>query len=220
MLAVKYDEIFPVSESAVSLIKEITPGHGSVLDVGSATGQYVSRLRHDGYNAFGLEYSPEIIKYRENTVVGDMTFPPYKPCFDTVVCCGNTLAHVNHYPHAVVVMRSLFSMLKPQGKALIQILNYEKILSEKPFALPEIKTQSCTFERHYDYNGDNITFTGHLSCDGRRAKSSVQLYPLLPKELLELGFRSGFRTVEFFGGFDRSGFDMEDSFMLIALMSK
>lgn len=220
MLAENYDEVFPFSEKTASLINEITPSGGNILDIGSASGQYVKYLRSKGYNAFGLEYSPEIIRYKEATVNGDMTFLPFKNVFDTVICTGNTLAHVSHYPHAVMVMRNISNAIRDKGKAIIQILNYEKILTEHPSALPEIKTNSLRFERHYQYDEDSIRFTGTLSNKSGKAQSTVKLYPITPKELLELGFKSGFRTIEFFGDYDKSGFDIEDSFMLIALMSK
>lgn len=219
MLAKKYAEIFPVSDMALSMASSVTPAGGSVLDIGSADGQYIGNLRKAGYKAFGLEFSADMIK-DGYTAAADMTFPPFKPCFDTVLCLGNTLAHADHYPHASLVTRGIHATLKDKGRAIIQILNYEKILTERPSSLPTIKTQSCVFERLYSYEKDMIKFTGKLTADGKKAESSVSLYPITPRELLDMGFRAGFRTVEFFSDYDRSGFDIENSFMLIALMSK
>jgi len=220
MLSAAYDEIFPYSPDTASMIKSFAPHGGTILDVGSATGQYVRWYLRCGYNAFGLEYVPGLVHFHEYTAVGDMTNLPFQPVFDVIACTGNTLAHCKNYTHAESILGGFYDTLKPGGAAVIQILNYYKILMHKPSQLPEIKTKHYQFKRHYEYVKNHITFKGTLK-DGRDTKtSSVTLYPLTPREVLDGALAAGFSYIEFFGDFKGKGFDIEEDFMLVAVLKK
>lgn len=220
MLAQNYDEIFPFSDDTFNLIMSVTPSGGCLLDIGSATGKYLSSYRKNGINAFGLEYCPELIKNPENTVIGDMTHLPFGRIFDTAVCTGNTLAHAEDKLHAEKIVSEIFRVLKSGGKAVIQILNYEMILSKKPANLPQIDTDRCSFVRKYDYEKDRIKFTGLLKSDKNEASSAVHLYPITPDELTGACIKAGFKDIALFGSFSKDTFDRNSSLPLIALMSK
>lgn len=220
MLAENYDEIFPFSAETYRLITSTTPAGGRILDIGSATGKYVSRLSADGYEAFGLEYCPELIKHPENTVIGDMTYLPFQPIFDTVVCTGNTLAHASDIDHVKSILKQMHTVLKDGGKALIQILNYDRILKHKPANLPTIETTACKFVRSYGYEDSKIRFTGRLSANNEISESSVMLFPLVSNALKNIGEEVGFKNVKFFGSFAMDEFQPETSFPLITSMSK
>ncbi|MCD8553731.1 class I SAM-dependent methyltransferase [Seleniivibrio sp.] len=220
MLSEGYDEIFPYSPDAAALVKSFAPPKGFILDVGSATGQYIKRYSRSGYNAYGLEYVPELIHFKENTVVGDMTDLPYSPVFDVVSCMGNTLAHCRNYTHAENIIRGFYDVLKPNGTAVVQILNYHRILTINPLSLPEIRTEHYVFKRYYEYIKNHISFKGVLK-GGRQSKTStVTLYPLTPRELLDASMAAGFRCIEYMGDFKSAGFEMSDDFILVAVLKK
>lgn len=220
MLSEGYDEIFPYSADAGSLVKSFAPSGGFILDVGSATGQYVKRYTRSGYKAYGLEYVPELVHFRENTAVGDMTDLPFSPVFDVVSCMGNTLAHCRNYTHAENIVRGFYDLLKPQGTAVVQILNYHRILTVKPASLPEIRTEHYVFRRNYEYIKNHISFKGVLKGGRQSRTSTVTLYPLTPRELLDAGMAAGFRFIEYMGTFKGAGFDMAEDFMLVAVLTK
>ncbi len=220
MLAQNYDNIFPFSQETADFITSLTPGKGRILDIGSATGKYISHYITKGYKAFGLEYCPKLIAYKDNTVVGDMNFLPFQEGFDTAVCMGNTLVHAAGYKHAHNILSGIYRLLKTDGKAVIQILNYEKILRQKPMFLPTIKTPQCTFERRYEYHGGKVQFIGTLISGSKKMKSEVILCPITPRELMDMSFESGFRQVLYYGGSKGEAFDMENSFALTAVLQK
>jgi SAM-dependent methyltransferase len=220
MLSEGYDEIFPFSADAAALVKKHTPPKGYILDVGSATGQYIKKYIRCGYNAFGLEYSHGLIHYGENTVVGDMTNLPFSPVFDVVSCMGNTLAHCKNYTHAENILSGFYDVLKPEGVAVIQILNYHRILTVKPASLPELRTEHYVFKRHYEYVKNHISFKGVLKGGRHSGTSTVTLYPLTPRELLDAAMSAGFSFIEFMGDFKGAGFDSANDFILAAVLKK
>jgi SAM-dependent methyltransferase len=220
MLSEGYDEIFPFSADAAALVKSYAPSKGYILDVGSATGQYVKKYIRCGYNAFGLEYSPQLIHFGENTAVGDMTDLPFSPVFDVVACMGNTLAHCRNYTHGENILRGFYDVLKPKGVAVIQILNYHRILAVKPSSLPEIRTEHYVFKRHYEYVKNHISFKGVLKGGRHSGTSTVTLYPMTPREVLDAAMAAGFNYIEFMGDFKGAGFEGMENFMLVAVLKK
>ncbi|MGE4319065.1 MAG: class I SAM-dependent methyltransferase [Deferribacterales bacterium] len=220
MLAMNYDIIFPFSQEMADFVLSLTPVAGKILDIGSATGKYISHYIAKGYRAFGLEYCPKLIAYKNSTVVGDMNSLPFQEGFDTAVCMGNTLVHAASYKHAHNILSGIYNLLEKDGRAVVQILNYERILRQKPMFLPAIKTPSCTFERRYEYHGGKILFTGTLTSGSRKMKSEVTLCPITPRELMDMSFDSGFRQVLYYGGSKGEAFDMDESFALTAVLQK
>ena len=221
MLSDYYDEIFPVNRNLVNIIINLTPENVHVLDVGCATGALVRELVNEGFDCEGLEYVPELIKYNEKVSVGDMHKLPYDDNrFDTLLCTGNTLAHVKDPVKAEQVLGEFSRVLKKGGKAVIQILNYGMILRNKPANLPLIKTEHVTFERRYEYLQDNIKFSGRLSTGSNTQESYVDIYPLTDRELDVAAILSGFKVDNTYGGFDGSDFDIEKSLPLIKILSR
>lgn len=221
MLSEYYEEIFPLPEGLVSIVKELTAENGRVLDVGCATGALIKRLIKDGYDAYGLEYSEELIEYKERTLQGDMHKLPYDDgSFDTVVCTGNTLAHVNDAAGAETVLKEFARVLKKGGYAVIQILNYKMILDKRPPELPVIQTDNLKFVRKYQYEENLIRFSGEITAGENRDSSFVMLYPLTDEELSETADKAGLNDKAAYGGFDRSEFISEKSFPLIKIFQK
>ncbi|PLX68687.1 MAG: hypothetical protein C0603_05920 [Denitrovibrio sp.] len=220
MLSKYYDVIFPLNKKTVELVSEMTAKGGKILDVGCATGQLIRALDNIGYDVTGLEYEPQLIGYSEKTISGDMHNLPFdNATYDTLVCTGNTLAHGSSVTDIANILSEFSRVLKTGGKALIQILNYDRILEKRPPQLSAIKTEDITFERHYEYEGDSIKFTGKLIGEDVQQASSVQLCPITYKEFISAVEGAGFKIESIYGGFDKSNFQIESSFPFIILLS-
>lgn len=218
MLSEHYEKIFPLNNKVVEMVVSQTPDEGKVLDVGCAKGELVRELVNRGYDAEGLEYVPELIGYPERTIEGDMHSLPYEDeTFDTLVCTGNTLVHSFDVPS---VMTEFSRVLKSGGKAVIQILNYDRILTAKPQFLPKIAFESYSFIREYDYKSDYIEFIGTITGGGETVSSSVRLKPLKTGDLQAEASGAGLNTVLLFGGFDRSDHNHESYATVIVLEKK
>ncbi|PLX66060.1 MAG: hypothetical protein C0602_13090 [Denitrovibrio sp.] len=221
MLSKHYDEIFPVSMDLVNMVKELAPEGGSVLDVGCATGAFIRKLCNEGFDASGLEYVPELVGFPERTKIGDMHHLPYEDStFDTLICTGNTLAHVSSKEGAEQVLKEFSRVLKKGGKAVIQILNYEMILKKQLRELPLIQTENVRFKRSYEYLQNHIRFTGKLTVSSGTDDSYVVLYPLTESELSEIADNLNLRELGTFSSFAKAVFSKNDSMPLIKIFEK
>lgn len=218
MLSENYSEIFPLSDSALRMVIDITPDGGRVLDVGAAKGELVRALIQEGYDAFGLEYVPELIGYPERTIEGDMHKLPFEDgSFDTVVCMGNTLVH-SDTPETVIAEFS--RVLKKEGRLLIQILNYDRILENKPSTLPVIECPDVRFERKYEYYDDHILFKGEIIKNNCKEKSSVKIYLITSLFMTTMLNDNKLHTLKKYGGFEKTEFTPKNSYSLVVISEK
>jgi SAM-dependent methyltransferase len=218
MLAENYDEIFPLNTKVFETIADVTPAGGKILDVGCATGSMVRKLAGVGFDAVGLEYEPKLIGVPELTVLGDMHAMKFEnEQFDTLVCTGNTLVHSST---ANSVLMEFARVLKSGGYMVLQILNYDRIMKDRPDSLPTIQTDNVKFERLYHYEDDHIRFQGRLISDGVESSSCVSLYPLETEQLRYFAKLAGMSVEGIYGGFDKSEYDSDNSFPLVAILRK
>ena len=77
--------------------------------------------------------------------------------FAVVTCVGNTLVHLPDEDSILTLLRGVFSVLRPGGEFILQILNYDHILDTPVTALPIIDKGSVRMERSY-----LLTDSGHL----------------------------------------------------------
>ncbi|QAR32488.1 class I SAM-dependent methyltransferase [Geovibrio thiophilus] len=220
ILAKAYDEVFPFSETTFGFLRKYAGT--SVLDVGCATGAYVKRFHEEGCEAEGIEYVPELMKYRINISAGDMRRLPesFSGRFSLVYCIGNTLAHCTDAEDARSILSGFARSLKDGGTAVIQILNYAGILEKRPAELPLIETEGVRFKREYRYTDGRIEFIGSLTAGGQAYSSSVMLYPLTHTELSEAAVKAGFSSCVHYGDFAGTPFNEAESFMLVSVLGK
>lgn len=225
-LARHYDTVFPFCEETLTFLKQYARGDGArVLDVGCATGSYLRAFENDGYEPFGVEYVEELVGYPEKTMIGDMrTLPHYmNGRMALVYCIGNTLVHLANRGEVLWTLKGFHRILEDGGYAVIQILNYERIMKNRVESLPTIDKETVTFERLYEYDkAGKISFNGILTDKQtkERSISSVSLLPVQPDDLVKSAFDAGFEGVSLFGDYSGADFDPEKSFMLIAVLKK
>lgn len=121
----------------------------SVVDLGCGTGEHVAFLSEAGARAVGLDRSETMIKAAKDHevagkgrfVLGDATEARAAlgedPPFGFALCLGNVLPpHVTQDADLARFLASAHDLLLPGGQLLIQILNYEGILSMGKRSLP------------------------------------------------------------------------------------
>jgi SAM-dependent methyltransferase len=123
--------------------------------------------------------------------------------FDAALCFGNTLVHLADEKEVALFFQKVAGLLKPEGKFLFQVVNYDRIIAEKLDHLPTIKKDGYTFVRDYYQRKDGrIDFNTTLKGEGfTPIDSSVPLLPLRKSQLEKL-LKSHFSSLSFYGAFD------------------
>ena len=196
-------------------------GIRTALDAGCGTGFHSILLSRLGVSVAGIDASPAMIeRARENarrldsvvtlhtggfsdisSIIEGVLGAPGP--FDAVFCLGNSLVHMLTDAELNEALTNFRSLLRPGGILVAQVLNYDRILSEKKELLGKREAGGMTFERRYAYHGETITFT--LS-RGANAEA-VELRPLTSETLLKSLEEAGFGEAEIFGSLAMGAFN-------------
>lgn len=212
----------------------INPKTNTVADIGCGTGVDSISLSLLGLNVTSFDPSSEMISTartnseKHNCKIDFHNFGAneipktfyYK--FDLVVSLGNTLANipVGKIENSVA---KLFKLLKKDGRVLIQILNYEKILREKERIVNITKKDNEYFIRFYDFGNKDITFNIlKFIADQTSQKELIttKIFPYTSKDLRKVFKEAGFKKIELFGSLDKKPFDPKLSNDLVLFAKK
>jgi SAM-dependent methyltransferase len=219
-IAVAYDSIFPPNPQQIQFIGQCFNSKASLklLDVGCGTGNLSLALTALNHELIGIDLDEAMInrareKDNEKRTVFEvcnmLTLQQYYPAqsFDGIVCFGNTLVHLPDLKAMSTFFNQARILLKPGGKLLLQIINYDRIIKQSINHLPTIENDDVQFIRNYNYLKERhrIDFETFLSFKNNRQtiKNSQILYPLTRSELNDLLIASGFIDLTFFGSFTR-----------------
>jgi SAM-dependent methyltransferase len=225
--AMHYDSIFPVSGKTVDFLHQHFET-GVLLDLGCATGGYVAELTSLGYATKGLDLDPTMIEVAKNKHpdIASHFYVSNLVDFDTTIhyhgmfCIGNTLVHLPNESSMLKFFQRVYHALEDHGTFILQIVNYDRILSKKIEALPTIELNGRRFERSYRHENKKIVFQTVLSYQEERYEAETILLPLQSNHLLRLLQQAGFSYLECYGGFDGAIFQPFSSFALVVVASK
>lgn len=228
-LAYWYDDIFPVSVQQVDFIHRIAEQQRKgkakrLLDVGCGTGALALTLSILGVKVVGVDlnkYMIEQARLKSETVgstpeffVQDMLSLEDNLAgmtFDVISCLGNTLVHLEDPAEIKASLKQFSRLLDQKGSIVIQIVNYDKVLSEKITALPVIEAEGITFERFYEWEeGDpRILFRTLLNTPdtARPIEQETALYPLRKHELEAMLTDLGFGELNWYSSFQKDPLD-------------
>lgn len=106
----------------VSLINELQPNKGILLDIGAGTGDFLSVAKQNGWQAIGIEPSDKArnIAIRKNVPFIEDTSQLEDHTIDVV-----TMWHVlEHVPDVAAQIKELKRLLKPTGTIVIAVPNF------------------------------------------------------------------------------------------------
>jgi len=231
-----YDEIFPLKQARLDFIDSFLKNNLRILDIGCAAGELALALAKKGHQAVGIDLDEKMIELaREKTkrlglntgfFIKDMAkigedFSPAS--FDAALCFGNTLVHLENPGKIKAVLMGIHKVLKSGGILMVQVVNYDRILSGRIKELPLLESENLIFRREYRYDetGHHIQFLTHLTIkkNGEIIKSSETLYPLTSRELKVALGKAGFSKLQFFGSESKLAYD-KTSPALVAIAEK
>ncbi len=232
-----YDEMvdFPKSlENKKSALKKfIKENYESAGDLGCGTGLDSIALSQLGLTVTAFDLSPEMIeKAKRNAAEFDVKINFNAVSLDEivtddeqfsfVVSLGNTLANINKHSLRKTIFK-IHSMLKKDGYALIQILNFNYILEKSERIINITKRNGKFFIRFYDFQEENIDFNilkFEENDPTERELITTTLYPHLPEEMLQLFEEADFSEINLYGNFNKTEFIADSSKDLIIYAKK
>ncbi|MDA3892398.1 MAG: class I SAM-dependent methyltransferase [Salinivirgaceae bacterium] len=227
-----YDYIFPLNINQVDFVLKSVPKieQAKILDIGCGTGSLTNALSEICSSVVGIDLDTEMLSIAENKkssenvqfIEGNMLGLSNQfenNSFDTIVCFGNTLVHLDNIQEIGSFLSQSHQILKKGGKLFIQIINYDRILNEEINFLPTIENSKIKFTRDYVYLSEDhkINFTTELfnkqTCT--QIENQQLLYPLKRQEISQLLKANGFNELHIYGSFKKEPFTFESVPLII-----
>lgn len=236
--AEEYNAMIPLEKQVESkeefFEKFITDEIKTAADLGAGSGADSIALYKLGLNVVAFEPSEEMVKqaqhnfsdqkvnveiFNRKLIEIDAALHDH---FDLVVSMGNTFANIGR-DEIETSIKKLIALMKPGGKAIIQILNYDKVLSEQERIVNITESNSKQFIRFYDFCEEKVFFN-ILSFQkddfSTRKLITTEIFPYTKTLLEKLFQQNGIKKLEFFGDIKLSNFEKSTSPNLIVKVEK
>ena len=236
-IAPYYHYIFPLQQSQVDFVKSSFSYLSQVklLEAGCGIGLLSIALASSHLKIVAFDLDESMLKeaqtsMQELSVTSDqLQFLHFNmlqinnvfeaESFDGVLCFGNTLVHLESKENVLSFLLQVKKVLKPTGKVLFQILNYDMLLDQQITSLPLIDNEEIRFERYYSYplNSLLLEFKTILTIkkDQRKMVHSIPLLPLRFSDILSLLQQAGFNKYQFYGSYARIPFTFESDSLVV-----
>jgi len=228
-----YHHIFKINANQVDFIKSKIPPESNckVLDIGCGIGTLSFELVNYYKNVLGIDMDAEMIRvaskknnksksiqFQQKSMLKLDTFIDDNS-IDGIICFGNTLVHLNSLDEIADFLQQSKAVLKSNGKLLLQIVNYDKIIKKNIKQLPLIENEEIIFERNYCYHKseNKIDFNTRLKVKSSQEiiENRIELMPVLKKELALLLNRAGFNNCNYYGNFNLEPYAIDSPALII-----
>jgi len=228
-----YHHIFKINVNQVDFIKlKIPESDCNVLDIGCGIGTLSFELTNYYTNVLGIDMDAEMVRaaskkqrdksksiqFQQISMLKLDTFID-KNSVGGIICFGNTLVHLNSLDEISDFLQQSKAVLKSNGKLLLQIVNYDKIIEKNMKQLPLIENDEIIFERNYHYrkSENKIDFNTRLTVKSTQEiiENRIELLPLLKKELALLLNKAGFDNCNCYGNFNSEPYAINSPALII-----
>lgn len=193
------DSQFVFARAPQLITDKATQGRGErVLDVGCGFGSQMALLRERGWQTWGLDASGDLVNYCRGRFADEEGAPlvvavaealPFRDgTFDRIVCQGS----LDHFTKPREFMEEMARVLKPEGRAIIALSNYDSLscrLGKALFRLQERLRRPVYRGRPYWEIPPNHTFRGTLPVLKSLAEPHLELVECRGLSLLWLFHR-------------------------------
>jgi len=144
--------------------------------------------------------------------------------YDAVFCLGNSIPHLLSKQDLCTTINNFYELLNPEGTAIIQLLNYKRVLTNKERIVGIHRMGNREYIRFYDFMRRKIRFNILVvTQDGDKIShflSSTILCPYKKAELESALMDSGFCDLEFWGDMQFQPFQANTSANLVIVAKK
>jgi SAM-dependent methyltransferase len=234
-----YDRVFPGVEQAVAFYRaEADRQGGSVLELGSGTGNKLIPIASDGHPCTGLELSPAMLAEARRMadrrgvhvewVQGDKRELDVGRTFDLVIIAANSLLHLHEADNVVACFRSVRRHLAPGARLVLDVFNPSaRILARADgvrrrrdalsFVDPDRGAVHVDVAETYDAAAQVTRGTWYFSTDSEADffVAPLEIRSIFPQELPLLLSLGGLRVVERFGDWSRAPFTADAALQLV-----
>lgn len=232
-IAPYYHHIFKINQAQIDFIKTTLPTNDAkIVEIGCGIGTLSFELAPLYRQIIGIDLDAEMIamaKSNDKNTAQNIKFLPMnmleldanfeENSIDGIICFGNTLVHLSSLEQVSDLLLKTKSILKSDGKLLLQLVNYDRILSQQITQLPLIENDEIKFERTYYFHPSAklIDFNTVLTVKSTQQKieNKVVLLPILQDELQQLLTKNGYVNQQFYGNFNRADFNVESPALII-----
>jgi len=193
-------------------------GPRDIVEFGCGTGRVATGLSQLGYHVAGVDISRDMLKEARKKAVGLKNIPDFIKAdiininlqnkFDMLLCLGNTVPLIYRLPDARRLFRNFARHLRPGGILIIQQLNYDKILKEKPrtFAIDTIENHLRIKQYNYKRNLVNFTVTlvDHSHVPPKIERTHARLRPWKKADLISELKKAGFGGLHAYGDYSKT----------------
>jgi ubiquinone/menaquinone biosynthesis C-methylase UbiE len=229
---VNYDESVKKREAALK--KFVKPEMKTAADIGCGTGIDSIALSKLGLDVTAFDISSQMINQAKNksaeknlainyilSSADEIPVTIYNG-FQLIVSLGNTMANLTgeQLEKSLGVM---YNMLEKGGTALLQILNFTRILDKRERIVNITRSGDYYYTRFYDFLNDKINFNilrFHADNPSDRIMETTVIYPYNYKNIIRMIKSAGFSEVKLWGNLNREDFIPEKSTDLVVEVIK
>jgi ubiquinone/menaquinone biosynthesis C-methylase UbiE len=213
----------------------------TILDCACGTGKHVILFSQLGYDVEGCDLSSEMVQrakinaiasgVKVNFVQADFKrlSEVFNRKFDCVVCVGNSLTHELEEQGVASAVESMYSVLREEGVAVVQIRNIPKLVRDKTRIFPlhhhrEPNGDLKLFFYVLDFSPSKVTFNvvSYIESEGRPKfeVTSVDYNLISEGKLASLMAEAGFKNLRTYGDFEFANFRDSESADIIIVGNK
>lgn len=230
-----YSDIFPYKPVQLKFVDNKLAGlrEQRILDIGCATGELAFQLAESGADVIGIDLNEDLLaqtgsggfqsasknsgwetaetnpKFRKGNML-ELTSDFRAGEFDAILCFGNTLVHLQSEDLVAKMLREVFTVLKPGGQFLLQILNYDHIIKNQICELPLLETTQIKFIRNYKFTEGSELIGFHteleIKAENLTVSNETPLLALKSKQLQTLLQEAGFENIQLYANFKQDLF--------------
>lgn len=240
-----YDYIFKARDYQIEFLTENLENSNYTVDLASGTGNQSIELLKKGFKVLSVELDINMIEKiyekiellcdKENIIIENNNIlnlkeikNKYNIKIQNAFSLGNSIVHLNDFTEIKTLIQNVYDSLEKNGKFLVQIINYDRILDNNINYLPTINSfddssNEISFIRDYDYieYENKINFNTRVIIKNKNIdlKSSVKLYPLKAKYLKKAFIEAGFKSIDIYGSLLKEEYNI-DSYNTVIIGKK